>query len=111
MIRGMTMAAPLESVVVVEAVVVVVKSVYLGTVEAINCIVQSEDDLNVAVCGNLTVKVTGFPAESVSVSTVDVKGCGVVRDPGFSGLRMPFSGNTMSAMVYVKPLSDQTPPQ
>jgi len=39
MIRGRTMIAPLESVVVVEAVVAVVKVVYSGTVEGTNCIV------------------------------------------------------------------------
>jgi hypothetical protein len=44
MIRGMTMVAPLESVVVVEVVVIVVRFVYSGTVEGINCIMKSEDE-------------------------------------------------------------------
>jgi hypothetical protein len=44
MIRGMTMVAPLESVVVVEVVVAVVKVVYSGTVEGTNCNLQSEDE-------------------------------------------------------------------
>lgn len=64
-----------------------------------------------AVCNCLTVKVTGDPAESVSVSTVDVEGGGVVVDPESLGPSMPFFGKIMSAMVYVKPFNDQVPPQ
>lgn len=39
------MVAPLESVVVVEVVVTVVKVVYLETVEGTNCISRSEDGI------------------------------------------------------------------
>jgi hypothetical protein len=39
------MVAPLESVVVVEVVVTVVRVEYSGTVEGTNCVAQSEDEL------------------------------------------------------------------
>ena len=114
--RGTAIGTPSEPVLVVVIVVVVVIVANSGIVEGTNYLapvsnLKENSKRGKENEGFYTVILTRFPAESVSVRTVDVEGGAVIVGVGSAGPLMPLFGKTWLRIEYVKPLSDQDPPQ
>jgi hypothetical protein len=115
-IRGTAMGTPSEPVLVVVIVVVVVTVANSGIVEGTNYLASVSNLKENSKRGKenegfYTVILTRFPAESVSVRTVDVEGGAVIVGVGSAGPSMPLFGKAWLRIEYVKPLSDEDPPQ
>jgi hypothetical protein len=122
-IRGTAMGTPPEPVLVVVIVVVVVTVANSGIVEGTNYLASVSNLKENSKRGKenegfYTVILTRFPAESVSVRTVDVEGGAVIVEGGAvivgvgsAGPSMPLFGKAWLRIEYVKPLSEKDPPQ